>query len=301
MNVNKKIFSALIAASFLIPAAISARPIPSPMKFGFRHDLNQSVNSSLEMSGDPPAFMFILTGGVLAGGKQNTCYLAKGKVHIRKFSADASMYQHFYGDRLFNANIAVGNIVAFSAGVEFGDRTYFVNKDSTFEHIKFQNAATGEYEPYSSFTGFSMPQDIVSYNIGITFGGRFKQTNLWRGVGQCWSWVSLKWEVMYAPKVGYDKTLVVTTQGPFQANTTTYNLEGIKDRNWGFRMIFESRLGGKIGWMLETGMRPGIRYEVNEEGRFSNGYLRMGVTMALSVGGRKDLDRPGFGRAVPEN
>ncbi len=263
------------------------------MKFG--------LTNSMEIGEEPPAFMFILTGGLLAGGKQNTCYLVKSKVHIQKFMMEGGMYQHFYGDRLFNANIGVGNIVTFTAGVEFGDRTYFMNKDSTFEHIRFKNVATGEVEPYSRFADFKLPQDIVSYNIGISFGGRFKQTNFWRGVGECWSWISCKWELMYAPKVGYDKTLDITTQGPYQANTTTYELEGIKDRNFGFRLIFESRLGSKIGWMMETGMRPGIRYELNEEGRFSNGYLRMGVTMSLSVGGRKDLDRPGFGREVPDN
>lgn len=300
MNVTKKIFSALIAASILVPAITSARTIIPAPKESMR-PLKVGLLNSSTTSDDMPQFMVILTGGILAGGKQTTCYLAQTRIHIKKFNATGTLYQHFYGDRLYNLNIGYGNIVSFTAGLEFGDRTYFINKDSTFEHIKFKNTTTGEYAAYSQFDGFTMPQEIVSYTFGISFGGRFKTTNYWRGVGQCWSWINCKFEGMFAPKVGYDKTLEIVTQGPYQANTTTYDLEGIKDRKWGFRLIFDSRMGGKIGWMMEVGMRPGIRYELNEENRFSNGYLRMGVTISLSAGGRKDLDRPGFGREVPEN
>lgn len=293
VNSQKKFLALVIACALLLPHVLPSRTVLPGVR---------RMTGAMEIPKEAPPFMFMLTAGVLAGGKQNTCYLLKSRVIIRKIGFDASVYQHFYGDRLYNANVAFGgNLIQLSAGAEFGDRTYFLNRDSTFEHFRFKNLTTGEYEPYSSFAGFSMPQEIVSYNIGLTFGGRFKAKNYWRGVGQCWGYGSCKWEVMYAPEIGYSKTLDITTQGPYQAQTTTYELEGVKVRKWGFRLLFESRLGSKIGFMLETGMRPGVRYELNEEGRFSNGYLRMGVTFGISVGGRKELDRPGFGKAVPEN
>jgi len=301
MNIQKKYLSLLLTMALLIPGLSSARTIVPPVKFGLCPERSRGMNS-IEMGQEAPAFMFIATAGFLAGGKQNTCYLLKSRILIKKFALDGSAYFNFNGDKLYNANMAIGpNGIQFTAGVEFGDRSFYINKDSTLEHIKFKNVATGEYEPYSSFTDFRMPQDVVSYNIGVNIGGRFKGTNFWRGVGQCWNFVYLKWELMYAPTIGYSDKLDITTEGPYQATTESYELEGIKVRHFGFRMQFDSRLGSKIGWMMEVGMRPGIRWEINEENRFSNGYVRMGVVMAISVGGRKELDRPGFGREIPEN
>lgn len=300
MKAIRNIFSALIAVSVLIPATASARAI-TPSSAEPIPAMKSGLNSSVTTSDDMPQFMAIVTGGILAGGKQHTCYMLQGRLHIKKLSLTGTMYQHFYGDRLFEGHIGYGNIIAFTAGAEFGDRTYFLNKDSTFEHIRFKNTATGEYEGYDQFEGFTLRQEMICYTFGISFGGRFKTINYWRGVGECWSWFNCRFEGMVAPKIDYAKTLDITTQGQFQSNTTTYELDGIKDRNWGFRLIVDSRLGAKIGWMMEAGMRPGIRYELNEEGRFSNGYLRMGITVSLSVGGRKALDKPGFGREIPEN
>lgn len=281
---------------FLIPVSGFSRGI-----YPTQHNLFTKTMSA-GMNGDDPITQLTLYGGFLAGGKHNTCYIVKSRLTIKdKFMMDGALYYHFNGDRLYDVNIGWGGIIQFTVGAEFGDRTYFINRDSTLEHIRFRNTATGAYEPYSSFPDFQMPEEITSYNIGISFNGRFKGVNYWRGVGECWRLVSFKWEMMYAPKVGYDETLDIITQDPYQANTTSYDLEGIKVKHFGFRMVMDSRMGSKIGWMMEFGMRPGIKSELNEENHFSNGYVRMGVCFGISLGGRKQLDRPGFGKEIPEN
>jgi hypothetical protein len=238
----------------------------------------------------PQVNMITFYAGAAAGGKQNTCYFLKSKLTlVDNFNLDGSAFFHLNGDRLYNANFSYGNIICFSAGVEWGDRTYFVNKDSTLEHIHFKNTATGGYATYASFTGVTFPEKVTTYAIGISFGGRIPTTNYWRGKGKCWTLLSFKFEALYAPKIDFSKTIEVTTQGAYEATTDSYLLEGAAVKHMGFRLVVDTRLSSKIGFMMETGMRPGVKYEINNEGKFSNGYLRMGVEIGISVGGRKAL------------
>ena len=280
MKIQKYIFLFFVSAQLLTANSVRARTIPAPFI--------RTASGNFQ-NGDPVT-MFVLYGGILAGGKQNTCYLLKSRFIIQdKVTLDGSLYHHFNGDDLYSANIGLGGILQLSVGLEWGDRRYVVNKDSTLEHIKFKNLSTGEYEPYSSFSGFSTPQKVTSINVGFGFQARMVKTNFWRGQGNSFTLINFKFEMMFAPKVEFDPTVDIIVQGPYQEETSTYELEGAKVRKFGFRMMFDSRMSSKIGWMMEVGMRPGVSSEINEEHRFSNGYLRMGVLIGISVGGRKAL------------
>jgi hypothetical protein len=238
----------------------------------------------------PKVNMLVLYAGAAAGGKQNTCYFLKSKITlVNKINLNGAAFFHLNGDVLYNAEFAFGNVVSFSAGLEWGDRSYYVNKDSTLELIRFKNTATGEYASYNSFAGIAFPQEVNAWTFGISFNARIPATNYWRGKGRCWTIMNFKWEGLYAPTVKYDEEFVVTTQGLYEEQTATYFLEGAKVKHWGFRLVVDTRLSSKIGFMMECGMRPGVKYKINEEGRFSNGYLRMGVAIGFAVGGRKAL------------
>jgi hypothetical protein len=62
-----------------------------------------------------------------------------------------------------------------------------------------------------------------------------------------------------------------------------------KVRHWGVRMVADTRLNSKIGMMMEFGLRPGVKFDLNEKHRFSNGYLRIGIAVGFAAGGRKAL------------
>lgn len=278
---NHFLLLVVIALSFVANSA-GARILPMPVSNSMAPGIDKSK----------PISLFVVAGGILVGGKQNTCYLLRSRLNIQdRVSMDGSLYHHFNQDNLYTANIGLGGVIVLNVGAEWGDRRYYINRDSTLEHIKFKNVATGNYEPYSSFADFSIPQEVTSFNLGIGFNTRMVKENFWRGQGQSFTLIYFKFEMMYAPKVEFDKMLDIVVQGPYQEETSTYELEGAKVRKFGFRMMFDSRMSSKIGWVMEVGMRPGIRYEVNEENRFSNGYLRIGVVFGLAIGGRKELDK----------
>lgn len=290
MKMKQNVCVIAVCLLLAIFTTMHARESVPPMKFGY--------SSSSDAA---PYTMFLLHAGFLAGGRENTCYFVRSRLDIQqRVSLDATMYRHFNGDFLYGANVGFGPIIQLTVGVEFGDRSFYINKDSTIEHVKFRNLSTGEYAPYSLFPDFRMPQTTTSYNLGVNFAVRFKGKNYWRGVGECNRAINLRWEMMYAPSIVYQHTLDITTQGPYQAETATYELDGVKVRKFGFRMIMDSRLGSKIGWILEFGIRPGIRSELNEEGTFANGYVRMGVAIGLSIGGAKNLHKVKFAEEIPE-
>jgi hypothetical protein len=251
-----------------------------------------TVAMTRSKSDDPHLTILALYAGAAAGGKQNTCYFLKSRLIVMdKINFDGALFYNMNGDKLYNANFSFGKNIAFSTGVEWGDRTYFVNKDSTLEKIKFKNSATGEYASYNSFTGVTFPEKLTAYAFGISINAQVPTTNYWRGKGKCWTLLNFKFEGLYAPTVNYSKSLDVTTEGNYEETTETYLVENATVKHWGFRLVMDMRLSSKIGFMMETGMRPGVKYEINPEGRFSNGYLRMGVLIGISVGGRKALKK----------
>lgn len=264
---------------------------PTDLFGGPMYPLKKSAAATMASKpGDPPLNMLTIYGGTLAGGKQNTCYVVKSKlILMNKINLEGSFFYNINHDQLYSALFGYGNVITFCAGMEWGDRPFFVPKDSTYQKIQFKNLATGQDVPYSDFIGYSFPQKINSYTLGISFNAKFPSTNFWRGKGNCWTLLNFKWEAMYAPKIGYSTTFDKTIEGPYQSTTETYALENAAVRHWGFRLVIDTRMSSKLGFMMETGLRPGIKYEINDKGTFSGGYLRMGVAIGLTVGGRKAL------------
>jgi hypothetical protein len=241
-------------------------------------------------SDGPKVNMVILWAGVALGGKQNTAYFLKSRVTIAdKFHLYGSMYYHINHDRLNFASVGFGNIVELSAGMEWGDRTFFVPTDSTYQRFHFRNATTGADVPYARFLGYTFPQQVNTYTLGLTFRARKAGVNYWRGAGKCWGIYEFKWELLYAPKVGYAETIDVTTQGEYEETTERYEMVDEKIRHWGVRMVADTRLTSKLGMMMEFGVRPGIKNDLNENHRFAGGYLRIGISVGLAVGGRRAL------------
>jgi hypothetical protein len=285
-----KITTAFVSLLLLLGSGLPARDIiPAPAAFSMPPVFKTSMQSSAANTGSP-FNMLMLYAGVALGGKQNTAYFLKSRLTLmNKFNLYGSVYFNLNRDRLYFGSVGIGNIVEFSLGAEIGDRTFTVPSDSTFQRFHFKDVATGEDVPYANFVGFSFPQDIISYTAGLTFKARFAGTNYWRGKGDCWNLMEFKWEMLYAPKVGYDNIINVTTEGQYQATTASYEIVDEKVRHWGVRMVADTRLTSKIGMMMEFGLRPGVKFDLNENHRFSGGYLRIGVAVGFGIGGRKAL------------
>ncbi|MDQ3110872.1 MAG: hypothetical protein M3R17_13345 [Bacteroidota bacterium] len=281
---NHKTAVLLVFIQLFLVAGVNGRDfIPAPLNF------RTAMQPAMKSDG-PKVNMLVVYAGVALGGKQNTAYFLKSKLTlIDKINLYGSMYYHINHDQLYFASFGFGNIVELSAGVEWGDRTFFVPKDSTFQRFHFENTKTGATVPYSTFTGYTFKQEVTTYTLGLTFKAKGPVTNFWRGKGNCWRLLEFKWEMMYAPKVIYDETMEVTTQGEYEATAETYEMVDERIRHWGVRMVADTRLGSKLGMMMEFGLRPGIKYDLNENHRFSGGYLRIGVSVGLTMGGRKAL------------
>ncbi|CAN5890330.1 hypothetical protein BH11BAC7_BH11BAC7_25210 [soil metagenome] len=274
----------LLLLMLMLHANITGRELdPLPAAF-------KTVMQPVKKNDGPKINMFMAYAGVAAGGRENTAYFLKGKLTlIDKINLYGSMYYHINHDQLYFASFGVGNIVEFSVGMEWGDRTFFVPKDSTYQRFHFKNLTTGKDEPYATFEDFTFPEQVTTYTLGLTFKARTAGTNYWRGKGDCWSIYEFKWEMLYAPKVGYDEIIAVTTQGLYEETTTNYEMVDEKIRHWGVRMVADTRLTSKLGMMMEFGVRPGIKADLNEKHRFAGGYLRIGVSIGFAVGGRKAL------------
>lgn len=262
---------------------IVARDItPANKNFGSR--------AASDKKGEPYFNAITFYGGVGFGGKHNTCYLLKAKATlINKLNFDAAMFYDIDHHTLYDANFSYGESVAFSVGVEWGERYYFINKDSTLEKIHFKNTTTGAYSDYASLTGLSFPELITTYTFGMAFKTKTAKKGYWHDKGRCWEMLEFRFEGMFAPTVKYDDPLVIITQGTYLEHRDYYALEDVKVKHWGFRMLIDTRLSSKIGVMTEVGMRPGIKSEINDKGTFSNGYLRMGFEIGFCAGGRKLL------------
>jgi hypothetical protein len=257
----------------------------------FDRGIRNAIYSSSKNTDPSRLSIFVIYAGAAAGGKQNTSYFLKSRITIAgKANLDGSTFFLLNGDKLYNANFSWGNSIAFSMGVEWGNRTFFINKDSTLEKLKFKNLATGQYANYSSLTGATFPEELTTYAMGISFNPKKAAINYWRGKGRCWSLYNIKFEGLYAPFVSYSKIFNVVTEGPYEESTESYLIENSTVQHWGFRLVIDTRLSSKIGMMMEAGTRPGVKSEVNSEGRFSNAYLRIGVEIGFVVGGRKPLN-----------
>jgi hypothetical protein len=283
-TLTNKIAALLVFVQLFLCAAVSGRdfiPTPPPFKTSMQPAMS---------SGGPKVNMLVLWAGVALGGKQNTAYFLKSRLTlVDKFHLYGSMYYHINHDQLNFASVGFGNVVELSVGMEWGDRTFFVPKDSTFQYFHFKNAKTGEDVHYLPFVGVTFPQQVNAYTLGLTFRVRKPATNFWRGTGSCWAIYEFKWEMMYAPNVDYAETIEVTTEGEYETMTANYEMVDEKVRHWGIRMVADTRLSSKLGMMMEFGLRPGVRNDLNENHRFGGGYLRIGVSVGLALGGRKAL------------
>jgi hypothetical protein len=274
----------LIFLQLFLAAEVSARDfIPAPAKF-------KTAMQPAKKSDGPKINMLVAWAGVAIGGKENTAYFLKSRLTlVDKVQLYGSMYYHINHDRLYFASVGFGNVVEFSAGMEWGDRTFFVPKDSTYQRFHFKNAATGSDVYYAMFEGFTFPEQVNTYTLGLTFRARKAGKNYWRGVGKCWGIYEFKWEMLYAPKVIYSEPIEVTSQGEYEEITDRYEMVDEKIRHWGVRMVADTRLTSKLGMMMEFGLRPGIKFDLNENHRFSSGYLRIGVSVGFAAGGRRAL------------
>ncbi|CAN5269554.1 hypothetical protein BH09BAC5_BH09BAC5_09620 [soil metagenome] len=248
------------------------------------------MSSASNKKGEPYFNAITLLGGVGFGGKHNTCYLLKAKATLAdKFNFDAAMFYDIDHHTLYNASFSFGNMIAFGVGMEWGQRYYFINRDSTFEKIKYKNTATGAYANYNSLAGVSFEETMNTYTLGISFKSRKAKLGFWHDKGRCWEMMEFKFEGLYAPSVKYIDPLVIVTQGTYLEHTDSYQLEGAKIKHVGFRLVIDTRLSSKVGIMMETGVRPGIKSDINDKGTFSNGYLRIGFEIGFCLGGRKLL------------
>lgn len=246
--------------------------------------------------------IFTAYAGAAVGGKYNTAYFLKAKaVLVSVLHFEGSVYFNLDHTRLYHAGIAIGKNVALCAGLEWGERLYHINRDTTLELVKFKNTTTGQYASYASMDGITVPQDMNAYTFGLAFHMKKASVNYWRGKGRCWQLFDFKFEGMYAPKIAFDNPLVLTTQGTYEQIETSYAMENVQVKHWGFRMVADTRLSSKIGMMMEFGVRPGIKSQLNDQGRFSNGYLRIGVAIGFVAGARKELRAAQIENSEPEN
>jgi hypothetical protein len=90
-------------------------------------------------------------------------------------------------------------------------------------------------------------------------------------------------EALYAPIVGYDKSM--SAVDPL-GNVMMYDIphEPLM-RKWGWRLRSEAmyNAGGSSGFKMEFGARPGVKYHTTKNKKMSNSYIILSYSFGISI------------------
>ncbi len=90
-------------------------------------------------------------------------------------------------------------------------------------------------------------------------------------------------EALYAPFVGYDKSMSVVDP---LGNVMMYDIphEPLM-RKWGWRLRSEAmyNAGGSSGFKMEFGARPGVKYHTTKNKKMSNSYIILSYSFGISI------------------